>query len=198
MIAYPDHTIVISPIGNCDPGNLMQISDAVQHVFGFRTETARLINDIHFALNQERNQYHSTLILEKLAHKLPFHATKVIGITDVDLFIPILTYVYGEAQLGGISSIISIRRLGSGAGISNPDRSIHARIVKEVIHELGHTFKLRHCPDKTCIMHYCRCIDDVDQKSDKLCRHCGILLDDEIKRLTSKKPGPKGAISLNL
>jgi archaemetzincin len=57
------------------------------------------------------------------------------------------------------------------------------RAAKEGVHELGHTFKLRHCPERSCIMHYCRKIDDVDRKAGQLCRHCRVLLTDEMKRL---------------
>ena len=57
------------------------------------------------------------------------------------------------------------------------------RVLKEAVHELGHTFSLRHCKEQTCIMHYCRRIKDVDRKSDQLCRYCRILLQDETKRL---------------
>ena len=56
---------------------------------------------------------------------------------------------------------------------------------QEAIHELGHTFNLRHCKEHTCLMHYCRDEHDVDQKSDQLCRYCKVLLNDEIKRLKS-------------
>ena len=60
------------------------------------------------------------------------------------------------------------------------------RVVKESIHELGHTFSLRHCRDRECIMHYCRTIRDVDRKSDELCRYCRILLEDEVGRLEKR------------
>jgi archaemetzincin len=56
------------------------------------------------------------------------------------------------------------------------------RVIKEAIHELGHTFNLRHCPDHNCIMHYCRSEKDVDRKSDELCRYCKILLEDGLKK----------------
>jgi len=46
-------------------------------------------------------------------------------------------------------------------------------------------FKLLHCKDKTCIMHYCRKISDVDRKSGELCRYCKILMGDEVKRLAA-------------
>ena len=131
-------------------------------------------------------QYHSTPILQVLADKTPAHALKVLGIVDMDLFIPILTHVYGEAQLGGRACIVSTHRLKEGLFPSgNPD-AVTDRLVKEAIHELGHTFNLRHCRDTACIMHYCRTVRDVDRKSDDLCRYCRVLLDDEIRRLSLK------------
>ena len=101
----------------------------------------------------------------------------------MDLFIPILTHVYGEAQLGGKSCIVSSYRLNEGHSAGLLDRKYIDRVVKEAIHELGHTFKLRHCPEHTCIMHYCRNEEDVDRKSDQLCRYCKVMLEDEIKGL---------------
>ena len=101
----------------------------------------------------------------------------------VDLFIPILTHVYGEAQLDGKACIVSTYRLKEGLSLTGSVHIYHDRITKEVIHELGHTFNLRHCPDNFCIMHYCRTVKDVDGKSDQLCRYCKTLLEDEIKKL---------------
>jgi archaemetzincin len=59
----------------------------------------------------------------------------------------------------------------------------HSRLTKEAIHELGHTFNLRHCKDHSCLMSYCRSEKDVDRKSDSFCRYCKVLLGDENKRL---------------
>jgi archaemetzincin len=91
--------------------------------------------------------------------------------------------VYGEAQLGGKACIISTHRLNEGLFATGGLMAYRSRLLKEAIHELGHTFNLRHCTDHSCIMHYCRRISDVDRKSDDLCRYCRIMLDDEIKRL---------------
>ncbi|MBW1821725.1 MAG: hypothetical protein JRI92_08155 [Deltaproteobacteria bacterium] len=101
----------------------------------------------------------------------------------MDLFIPILTHVYGEAQLGGTACIISTHRLVEGLSLVADKDTYYGRVVKEAVHELGHTFKLRHCKDNACIMHYCRSIKDVDRKSEQLCRYCKTLLDDEMKRI---------------
>lgn len=178
-------TIIISPIGDITSELLEPLGRNVGRMFNLATETVVLLKNLEFALDSGRNQYHSTPILSELADRAPSRAVKILGITRVDLFIPILTHVYGEAQLGGRACIVSTYRL-------NPEPSPSAltfkdRLIKESVHELGHTFKLRHCPDRTCSMHYCRSIEDVDHKSNRFCRHCRVLVNDELKRTGPKQ-----------
>jgi archaemetzincin len=173
---------LISPVEDSDPDLLHQVGREIQRHFGYRTAIKPLLKNVDFAWDKARDQHHSTLILEKLAGLAPADAVKVIAITRVDLFIPILTHVYGEAQLGGKSCIISTFRLNEGLSMSSREH-FNQRVVKEAIHELGHTFDLRHCEDHACIMHYCRSIQDVDRKADQLCRYCRVLVADELKRL---------------
>jgi len=182
LTSQSGHSILISPVGELSTELIEAVAGEIKQVFGFSTETSPILQDLSFALNDNRNQYHSTAILEQLAANNPPHAVKVLAIAQVDLFIPILTHVYGEAQLGGAACIVSTFRLNEGrSGMNIPPKYID-RIVKEAVHELGHTFNLRHCPEHTCIMHYCRNEEDVDRKSDQLCRYCITMLADEIKR----------------
>ena len=183
MTSQSEHIILISPVGDLSAELIEATAREIKRVFGFSTETESVLQNLAFALDQNRNQYHSTLILEQLAAKSPSRAIRVIAIAQVDLFIPILTHVYGEAQLGGTACIVSTHRLNEGRSGMNISPKYIDRIVKEAIHELGHTFKLRHCPEHTCIMHYCRNEEDVDRKSDQLCRYCKVMLEDEIKRM---------------
>ena len=183
MTSQSEHSILISPVGELSTELVEAVAAEIKQVFGFSTETSPILQDISFALDDNRNQYHSTAVLDRLAANIPRHAVRVLAIAQVDLFIPILTHVYGEAQLGGAACIVSTFRLNEGrSGMNIPPKYVD-RIVKEAIHELGHTFNLRHCQDHTCIMHYCRNEEDVDRKSDQLCRYCTIMLGDEIKRL---------------
>jgi archaemetzincin len=175
--------IIISPIENIAVCNYQSLGREIHRTFDFKTEIKSLLQDVNFAYDLTRDQYHSTAILEKLASTSPPSATKIVAITHVDLFIPILTHVYGEAQLAGKACIVSTFRLQEGLSIATIEKEFENRIVKEVLHELGHTFNLRHCNDKSCSMHYCRSIRDVDRKSDQLCRYCKILLEDELKKL---------------
>ena len=186
MISQSEHNILISPVGELSTELIEAVAGEIKQVFGFSTVTSPILQDLSFALDDNRNQYHSTAILDRLAAHTPPHAVRVLAIAQIDLFIPILTHVYGEAQLGGTACIVSTFRLNEGrSGINIPQKYID-RIVKEAIHELGHTFNLRHCPEHTCIMHYCRNEEDVDRKSDQLCRYCTIMLEDEIKKLRTR------------
>ena len=177
------HNIIISPIGDVTHDLLGPICEEIKRIYGYPTEVLSLLDDLEFAFHPNRNQYHSTPILEQLAQKAPAGAIKVLALVEVDLFIPILTHVYGEAQLGGTACIVSTVRLNEGHSYLSMQEPFLSRIVKEAVHELGHTFQLRHCREHTCLMHYCRNESDVDRKSDQLCRYCKVLLDDEIKRL---------------
>jgi archaemetzincin len=177
-------TIVISPIGDLgfDESFLARVGAEIQTAFGFPCRVLPLLEEEDLVVDPSRKQVHSTPVLKKLAALLPKQAIKVLAITKVDLFIPVLTHVYGEAQLGGKACIISTYRLQEGICVGAGLKTYQGRIIKEAVHELGHTFNLRHCPDRTCIMHYCRTIQDVDRKLNRLCRYCKILLVDEIKR----------------
>jgi archaemetzincin len=178
--------IIISPIENIEICNYQSLGQEIHRAFGFQTEIKSLLQDVNFAYDLTRDQYHSTAILEKLASTSPSQSIKVVAITHVDLFIPILTHVYGEAQLAGKACIVSTFRLQEGLFITAMEKEFENRVVKEVLHELGHTFNLRHCDDKSCIMHYCRSIKDVDRKTDQFCRYCKILLGDELKKMEKK------------
>lgn len=169
--------ILVSPTEGISLELSIRVGEAIGDFFGYPVNVLRLLQNIDFAFNSDRNQYHSTLILAKLASLAPERCLKILAITDRDLFIPILTHVYGEAQLNGIACIVSTNRLNADLQFSKK-KKVFDRIVKESIHELGHTFNLRHCKDHACIMHYCRSLDDVDLKSSNYCRYCEVLLSD--------------------
>ncbi len=175
--------ILVSPIGVIPPTVIEAVRLALHAHFGMPTAVRPLIREISFALDPARDQYHSTPILARLAQAAPPGAIKVVGLTEVDLFIPILTYVYGEAQLDGRACILSTSRLGQGLSLGTADRRYLARVAKEAAHELGHTFNLRHCPDPLCLMHFCRNEADVDHKGERFCRYCSVLLRDALQVL---------------
>lgn len=182
MTAIRRKCILIAPIGDFDRDILGAVKTMIPRAFQLPCRIESLIDTVDFAWNADREQFHSTAILEKLSQYVPEDILKVVALTHEDLFIPILTHVYGEAQLGGASCIVSTYRLSSGISPSGQQDLFFERIVKEAAHELGHTFDLKHCKDDQCLMHYCRSIGDVDGKMDRFCRYCQVMLNDELKR----------------
>jgi archaemetzincin len=120
-----------------------------------------------------RNQYYSTKILREMLKEVPGDAFKLLGVTDKDLCIPILTYVFGEAQLGGTAAVVSLARLRQEYYGVAPDRPLLlSRLRKESLHELGHTFGLVHCDSRECVMYLSNTVVDVDSKGRSFCRAC--------------------------
>jgi archaemetzincin len=126
------------------------------------------------SFDARRQQHSSTRILKWLLDAKPPNAHKVVGITDVDLFIPILTFVYGEAQLGGTAAVVSTARLLADNGFRPDPDVLLSRLGKECLHELGHTFGLLHCSIPTCVMARSVNLVQVDAKDATLCHDCQI------------------------
>jgi len=120
-----------------------------------------------------RNQYYSTRILKEMLGEVPQDALKLLGVTDKDLCIPILTYVFGEAQVGGTAAVVSLARLRQEHYGLTPDRPLLLeRLRKESLHELGHTFGLVHCPLRECVMYLSNTVVDVDTRGRDFCTGC--------------------------
>jgi archaemetzincin len=125
------------------------------------------------AFDARRGQHSSTQILRWLVER-DHPVGRVVAITDADLFIPVLTYVYGEAQLGSRAAVVSTARLSADLTAATDATVRLARAVKETVHELGHTFGLLHCPSPACVMARSVNLVQVDAKDVALCHDCQI------------------------
>jgi archaemetzincin len=103
--------------------------------------------------------------------------SKVLAVSGEDLFIPILTYVFGEAQLGGEFAVVSYHRLQPERyGLAADRNLLLDRLFKESLHELGHTYGLVHCQDQDCVMRTSTYAEDIDLKGGSFCRRCQAAL----------------------
>ncbi len=126
-----------------------------------------------FALDAIRNQYDALQLLDQIENRFPQPDKMVLATTGVDLFIPVLTFVFGEARLGGRSAIISTFRLREEFYGRRQDRAILlSRAEKAAGHEVGHMLGLTHCLDRNCVMHASNSLADTDVKSTSLCPGC--------------------------
>jgi archaemetzincin len=165
--------VTILPFGHFEKDFLEEIAEAVRHEF----QVPVTIKETHFDLSEffdpGRRQYDGNKLLKVIDKLSPSDSLKTIGLFSVDLFIPILTYIFGQAYLGGLSGIASIYRLSNERyGIESGGNIVLSRFKKEVIHELGHTFGLIHCRVPTCVMRSSTYVEDIDQKDQSLCNNC--------------------------
>ena len=121
------------------------------------------------AFNVKRNQYLSSSFLDIIKG---LAKDKVLGVTNVDLYAPRLNFIFGQAEVNGKAAVISLFRLKFDAD----ERKFKDRMVKEAVHELGHTFGLVHCSDPKCVMYFSNCLDDTDFKGKRYCEECKKLL----------------------
>ena len=126
-----------------------------------------------FAYNPLRQQYHSSEILKRLLQDASLDCWRVLGVTEADLYIPILTFVFGEAQLSDTGAVVSLHRLRQEFyGMPADPQLLAERLVKESLHELGHTFGLRHCSDYRCVMSPSHGVERIDLKLAAFCAAC--------------------------
>lgn len=151
----------------------------VKSAFNLEVSFRKTAIDFGATFDAIRHQYNSTLILHLLLNSGKIqNETKTIILTDLDLFVPILTYVFGEAELNGRAAIASSHRLHNEYyGLPKNEKLHQTRITKEVIHELGHTFGLLHCKDYECVMHSSTYVEDIDLKGSSLCISCNEKLE---------------------
>jgi archaemetzincin len=167
----------ILQVGQVAPEVLAGIQQGLAKAFP--DTTATVIKDPlpipQSAFDKKRNQYNSTLILNEVrgfaAKNDDFHS--VLGVVDVDIFTFGLNYVFGEAYTLGNAALISLWRLKPQFYKDKPDIALYVlRVLKEAIHEVGHTLGVKHCMWSLCVMHFSNSIFDTDKKQSLLCDEC--------------------------
>lgn len=161
------------PIGDLDGGLLRELQPAMADIFRVPCEVVHPCLDPEFSFHGERQQYHSSEILQAMQGYVGRDSWRVLGIAAVDLYIPILTFVFGEAQIGGPCGVVSAYRLRQEFYGLPPDREILGqRLLKEAVHEIGHTLHLTHCDDYQCAMAPSHAVEWIDLKGTSLCASC--------------------------
>lgn len=172
--------ILIIPAGPVDRGVVSEIRSSVERAFGRGADIGIEIRMPSEAYDNYRQQYSAPMILTSLEGYNLFPRIgqsnayeRTLVVADADLYSPGLNYVFGEANPGTGRAVISTARLKEEFYRRPGDRFLlYDRAVKEAIHELGHTYGLGHCGDKTCVMCFSNSLEDTDLKQKTFCPAC--------------------------
>jgi len=167
----------VVPVGPAPIEILDRLAARLAFSFGVSCHVDQEPFDPDFAWEPSRGQYYATSILDRLSSLAEDKGQHVLGVTPYDLFVPVLTYVFGEAQMGGPAALVSLRRLGEEFYGIPPNEALRdERLEKEALHELGHTLGLGHCRDWRCVMVSTHAVERLDLKESAFCPQCRGLL----------------------
>jgi archaemetzincin len=171
------NVVHVLPIGTVEDEVLVTVGRGIQRLFKLDVCQREPIGIPEYAFDAVRQQYSSELILRHIISHYPKEALRFLAVTNVDLFIPMLTFVFGQAQLRGRASVVSFARMRQEFyGLPQNRELMLKRIFKESLHELAHTFGLTHCQVQSCLMSIATGTNQLDEKEEQFCRECLMLL----------------------
>jgi len=175
--------IILITCGRFERSITDPILDDIKREFGYPVIINECNQELSNFYNPSRRQYDANQILHFVKERSSENAFKTLGLVNVDIFIPILTYIFGQAHLNGNAGIVSSYRLKNELyGLEKNNALMVERFSKVVIHELGHLFGLIHCQNPVCIMRSSTYVEDIDQKENKFCINCQSELNKNINQ----------------
>lgn len=172
------HRIIFLAYGQFDQELLSKMAAEVGIELSCQVELMEGHLDLSNYFDAGRRQYDANKLIKVVDEMAPPHADKVMGLFQVDLFIPILTFIFGQAYLNGRTGIASLHRLKNEYyGMKPNNHLLFNRFKKEIIHELGHTLGLKHCYQPPCVMLSSTYVEEIDQKESHFCNQCKNQLD---------------------
>jgi archaemetzincin len=174
--------IVLVPIGEIEKNLLENLRDEISLIFHpLKVTFSGAVPIPKDAYNPTRRQYHSTLFLEALIKQGAGKSSKFLGITSLDLFTNGLNFIFGQAIIDGNVCVISTHRLRPEFyGAPHNEKIFVERSIKEAVHELGHSFSLKHCSNPSCVMYFSNHILDTDRKEKNFCERCQLKIKQNI------------------
>ena len=164
--------IAICSLGPVDQTILDYLADHISNRYNLICKISARMDPPAYAFDERRRQYNSKLIIKRLTG-VPHDSLRLLAVTQIDLFVPILTHVFGLAEVGGRCAIISTYRLRPQFYGHDPNQGLlMERIEKTATHELGHSLGLTHCRNRRCVMYSSTTITDTDFKQSTFCPTC--------------------------
>lgn len=163
----PGKELQLVAVGNVAVGFLKELEVPISQVLTVNVYLGKTMMPAPaYAFNKDRSQYHSTAIMRRLLTVRDSGTPLIMGVTDVDLFVPDSPFVYGEADRESHVAVMSLHRLkGDGEAWKR-------RTFIEAVHQAGHLIGLSYCEDVRCAMFLATSITDAERRQMHLCNNC--------------------------
>ncbi len=170
--------IAIVPIGSVSKAFAREVGEVVAPVVDLPYEVLMGLAEPEYAHNPARDQYHASAIVRRVAQAIdPKRHALGLGIANVDLFLPELNFVFGEADRAERAAVVSIARLDPAwYGRPSDHALLLRRTTSEALHEIGHLLGLPNCQNDACAMYLSNTLSDTDRKRPDFCDPCKAAL----------------------
>ncbi|MGC4048966.1 MAG: archaemetzincin family Zn-dependent metalloprotease [Paludibaculum sp.] len=176
--------LCLASLGEVEEPVMRAIAECVEERIGLPVVRRLQLSVPLDGYDRSRGQMSSVAMLKLLLDQAPSGSARILGVTECDLFIPMLTFVFGQAQLKGRAAVVSAARLRQEFyGMPADGTALLGRARKEAMHELGHTFGLIHCPDMRCAMSLSTNLPQVDTKLEWYCEGCWPVLQERLEEV---------------
>jgi archaemetzincin len=168
-MTQPQKVLLLVSVGNPPPVLLREVEEPIASQLGLATVVSKTpLPTPIYAFNKDRGQYHCNAIMRRLTTLLEPGHSMVLGLTDVDLFVPDSPFVLGEADRESKAAVLSLARLRQGAD----GELLRRRLQVEAVHQAGHLLGLSYCEDSRCVMFFAQSPQECDRKQQSLCNNC--------------------------
>jgi archaemetzincin len=168
--------LALIPLGAVPPGLVVELAGLLSVRVNERVVVGEARPLPEEAYDSGRDQYRGDSILVSLGRLPALEAERLVALVEADCFFPGLNFVFGQAVGGGREALVALPRLRqSFYGVTEDAELFRERVIKEVVHELGHTWGLEHCSNEQCVMHFSNSLRDTDRKGADFCRACEAL-----------------------
>lgn len=165
--------LVLVAVGDLELQWLELLHESLPDLIGRRCRIDPHALEPGFAANGPRRQYNANLLVEALVERVVDPGERVLGVTRLDLYLSVFTFVFGAAHLEGSGAVVSMHRLDPSKYGLEPDPALlPERLIKEAMHECGHLYGAVHCRTPECVMGFSAVVEEIDIKSSMPCPEC--------------------------